>query len=117
MSVSSNRVTRLPKLNRKVCACKQDFMLSVYCSCVMCLQPFYGGKLHRVTADVKSGRGELVCRVNGEWNGTLNFVDPSVSVSNSELHNKISVSSLAALTICCCSICNMSKPPLVANCM
>ncbi|XP_048835113.1 oxysterol-binding protein-related protein 11 isoform X1 [Brienomyrus brachyistius] len=37
-------------------------------------KPFYGGKLHRVTAEVKHGPSNaVVCRVQGEWNGTLEF--------------------------------------------
>ncbi|KPP76314.1 oxysterol-binding protein-related protein 11-like [Scleropages formosus] len=37
-------------------------------------KPFYGGKLHKVTAEVKhSPTNSVVCRVQGEWNGTLEF--------------------------------------------
>uniref|UniRef100_A0AAY4E0R9 Oxysterol-binding protein n=1 Tax=Denticeps clupeoides TaxID=299321 RepID=A0AAY4E0R9_9TELE len=37
-------------------------------------KPFYGGKLHRVSAEVKhSLSNAVVCRVQGEWNGTLEF--------------------------------------------
>lgn len=49
-------------------------------ACLMRLQPFYGGKIHRVTADVKSPQGDVVCRVSGEWNGSLEFTDANVSV-------------------------------------
>lgn len=37
-------------------------------------KPFYGGKLHRVSAEVKrEGSGEVICRVQGEWNSLLEF--------------------------------------------
>ncbi|XP_034034570.1 oxysterol-binding protein-related protein 11-like [Thalassophryne amazonica] len=37
-------------------------------------KPFYGGKLHKVTAEVKHNPSNtVVCRVQGEWNGTLEF--------------------------------------------
>ncbi|XP_051564843.1 oxysterol-binding protein-related protein 11-like isoform X2 [Myxocyprinus asiaticus] len=38
-------------------------------------KPFYGGKLHRVIAEVKHNpTNTVVCRVQGEWNGTLEFI-------------------------------------------
>ncbi|KAL4618092.1 oxysterol-binding protein-related protein 11 isoform X1 [Arapaima gigas] len=43
-------------------------------------KPFYGGKLHKVTAEVKhTPTNSVLCRVQGEWNGTLEF-----SYSNGE---------------------------------
>ncbi|XP_026802705.3 oxysterol-binding protein-related protein 11 isoform X1 [Pangasianodon hypophthalmus] len=37
-------------------------------------KPFYGGKLHRVNAEVKHNpTNSVVCRVQGEWNGVLEF--------------------------------------------
>ncbi|XP_066542265.1 oxysterol-binding protein-related protein 11 isoform X2 [Hoplias malabaricus] len=43
-------------------------------------KPFYGGKLHRVNAEVKHNpSNSVVCRVQGEWNGILEF-----SYSNGE---------------------------------
>ncbi|XP_039907279.1 oxysterol-binding protein-related protein 11-like isoform X1 [Simochromis diagramma] len=37
-------------------------------------KPFYGGKLHKVTAEVKhNSTNAVVCRVQGEWNGVLEF--------------------------------------------
>ncbi|NXD69953.1 OSB10 protein, partial [Eolophus roseicapillus] len=37
-------------------------------------KPFYGGKVHRVTAEVKhSPTNTIVCKAQGEWNGTLEF--------------------------------------------
>nr|XP_033802082.1 oxysterol-binding protein-related protein 11 isoform X1 [Geotrypetes seraphini] len=37
-------------------------------------KPFYGGKLHRVTAEVKhNASNSVVCRVQGEWNSVLEF--------------------------------------------
>ncbi|CAL8390569.1 unnamed protein product [Boreogadus saida] len=41
-------------------------------------KPFYGGKLHKVTAEVKhSSTGAVACRVQGEWNGVLEFSYPA----------------------------------------
>ncbi|XP_033118316.1 oxysterol-binding protein-related protein 10-like, partial [Anneissia japonica] len=36
-------------------------------------KPFYGGKVHRVTAEVKNNSGVVVCKASGEWNGLLEF--------------------------------------------
>ncbi|XP_063308292.1 oxysterol-binding protein-related protein 10 [Pelobates fuscus] len=37
-------------------------------------KPFYGGKVHRVTAEVKHNpTNTIVCKVQGEWNGILEF--------------------------------------------
>ncbi|XP_051520570.1 oxysterol-binding protein-related protein 10-like [Myxocyprinus asiaticus] len=37
-------------------------------------KPFYGGKVHRVTAEVKqNSSGIIMCKAQGEWNGTLEF--------------------------------------------
>ncbi|XP_013908277.1 PREDICTED: oxysterol-binding protein-related protein 10 isoform X2 [Thamnophis sirtalis] len=37
-------------------------------------KPFYGGKLHRVTAEVKHNpTNTIVCKAQGEWNGILEF--------------------------------------------
>ncbi|KAM4842153.1 oxysterol-binding protein-related protein 10 isoform 2-T2 [Thomomys bottae] len=37
-------------------------------------KPFYGGKVHRVTAEVKHcPTNTIVCKAHGEWNGTLEF--------------------------------------------
>ncbi|XP_051949419.1 oxysterol-binding protein-related protein 10 [Xyrauchen texanus] len=37
-------------------------------------KPFYGGKVHRVTAEVKLNSSSfIVCKAQGEWNGTLEF--------------------------------------------
>ncbi|XP_050773002.1 oxysterol-binding protein-related protein 11 isoform X1 [Gopherus flavomarginatus] len=37
-------------------------------------KPFYGGKLHRVTGEVKqNATNTVVCRVQGEWNSMLEF--------------------------------------------
>uniref|UniRef100_A0A4W6CJZ3 Oxysterol-binding protein n=1 Tax=Lates calcarifer TaxID=8187 RepID=A0A4W6CJZ3_LATCA len=38
-------------------------------------KPFYGGKVHRVTAEVKHNQtGNIVCKAQGEWNGMLEFI-------------------------------------------
>ncbi|XP_068721373.1 oxysterol-binding protein-related protein 11-like isoform X1 [Montipora capricornis] len=35
-------------------------------------KPFYGGKLHRVTGEVKNASsGRVICKINGEWNSKL----------------------------------------------
>ncbi|XP_072163258.1 oxysterol-binding protein-related protein 11-like [Diadema setosum] len=34
-------------------------------------KPFYGGKVHRLSAEVKNAANQIVCRAQGEWNGTL----------------------------------------------
>ncbi|TRY97549.1 hypothetical protein DNTS_000351 [Danionella cerebrum] len=46
-----------------------------YCATVTFhTKPFYGGKVHRVTAEVKHGvSGTVVCKAQGEWNGILEF--------------------------------------------
>ncbi|KAF6313246.1 oxysterol binding protein like 10 [Rhinolophus ferrumequinum] len=37
-------------------------------------KPFYGGKVHRVTAEVKHNpTNTIVCKAHGEWNGTIEF--------------------------------------------
>ncbi|XP_066964552.1 oxysterol-binding protein-related protein 11-like isoform X10 [Macrobrachium rosenbergii] len=36
-------------------------------------KPFYGGKLHRVTAEVKNAAGTTLTRVQGEWDSCLEF--------------------------------------------
>uniref|UniRef100_A0A4X2LJ59 Oxysterol-binding protein n=1 Tax=Vombatus ursinus TaxID=29139 RepID=A0A4X2LJ59_VOMUR len=37
-------------------------------------KPFYGGKIHRVTAEVKhKPTNTVVCKAQGEWNGILEF--------------------------------------------
>nr|XP_054757602.1 oxysterol-binding protein-related protein 11-like isoform X1 [Lytechinus pictus] len=42
-------------------------------SVVFHTKPFYGGKVHRLTAEVKNPASQTICKVNGEWNGTLEF--------------------------------------------
>ncbi|XP_052215896.1 oxysterol-binding protein-related protein 11-like isoform X3 [Dreissena polymorpha] len=37
-------------------------------------KPFYGGRLHKVTAEVKNGNtGNISCKVQGEWNSSFEF--------------------------------------------
>lgn len=47
-------------------------------------KPFYGGKLHRVTAEVKNAEGTTLTRVQGEWDSALEFTytDGSIEVIN-----------------------------------
>ncbi|KAM9782717.1 LOW QUALITY PROTEIN: oxysterol-binding protein-related protein 10-like [Neosynchiropus ocellatus] len=41
-------------------------------------KPFCGGKVHRVTAEVRNGAtGNVVCKAQGEWNKTLEFTSSS----------------------------------------
>ena len=49
-------------------------------SALTMLQPFYGGKLNKITSEVRNPGGEVVCKVVGEWNGTLEFTSASVSM-------------------------------------
>ena len=52
------------------------------CALCVCHQPFYGGKVHRVTAEVKNTiSGASLCKVAGEWNGALEFTYADVSDS------------------------------------
>jgi len=34
-------------------------------------KPFYGGKPHHVTAEIKSAHGNAVCKISGDWNTHL----------------------------------------------
>ncbi|XP_055996050.1 oxysterol-binding protein-related protein 11-like isoform X2 [Ostrea edulis] len=37
-------------------------------------KPFYGGKVHRVSAELKKeNSGDVICRVQGEWNNQMEF--------------------------------------------
>lgn len=36
-------------------------------------KPFYGGKLHSISGEMKSSTGEVFCKVSGEWDSTLEF--------------------------------------------
>ena len=40
-------------------------------SIVFHTKPFYGGKAHHVTAEIKGGNGSTVCKVTGDWNTSL----------------------------------------------
>ncbi|KAM4025112.1 LOW QUALITY PROTEIN: oxysterol-binding protein-related protein 11 [Anomaloglossus baeobatrachus] len=41
-------------------------------------KPFYGGKLHRVTGEVKHNPSNtVVCKIQGEWNSVLEFTSSS----------------------------------------
>ncbi|XP_021930327.1 oxysterol-binding protein-related protein 11-like isoform X2 [Zootermopsis nevadensis] len=37
-------------------------------------KPFYGGKVHQVTAEVRDQTGALECKVQGEWNSHYEFI-------------------------------------------
>ncbi|KAM6307505.1 oxysterol-binding protein-related protein 11 [Aegotheles albertisi] len=54
-------------------------------------KPFYGGKLHRVTGEVKQNTtNTVVCRVQGEWNSMLEFTYSNGETKNVDL-TKLSV--------------------------
>uniref|UniRef100_A0A672LST5 Oxysterol-binding protein n=1 Tax=Sinocyclocheilus grahami TaxID=75366 RepID=A0A672LST5_SINGR len=53
-----------------ICCAKSGYSAAV----TFHTKPFYGGKVHRVTAEVKHNpSGTIVCKAQGEWNGTLEF--------------------------------------------
>ncbi|XP_073703343.1 oxysterol-binding protein-related protein 10 isoform X1 [Garra rufa] len=53
-----------------ICCAKSGYSATV----TFHTKPFYGGKVHRVTAEVKHNpTGTIVCKAQGEWNGTLEF--------------------------------------------
>ena len=42
------------------------------------LQPMYGGKLHRVTGDIKDNMtSKCLYKIEGEWNEKIKFIDES----------------------------------------
>lgn len=57
-------------------------------------KPFYGGKLHRVTAEVKNNNtANIICKVQGEWNSFFEFTYENgetkvIDVSNLEIMRK-----------------------------
>ncbi|OCT60891.1 oxysterol-binding protein-related protein 11 isoform X1 [Xenopus laevis] len=49
-------------------------------------KPFYGGKLHRVTGEVKhNATNNVVCKVQGEWNSILEFTYSSGETKSIDL--------------------------------
>ncbi|XP_051720410.1 oxysterol-binding protein-related protein 10 isoform X2 [Ctenopharyngodon idella] len=53
-----------------ICCAKSGYSATV----TFHTKPFYGGKVHRVTGEVKhNSTGTIVCKAQGEWNGTLEF--------------------------------------------
>ncbi|XP_048009600.1 oxysterol-binding protein-related protein 10 isoform X3 [Megalobrama amblycephala] len=53
-----------------ICCAKSGYSATV----TFHTKPFYGGKVHRVTGEVKHNpTGTIVCKAQGEWNGTLEF--------------------------------------------
>ncbi|RUS77935.1 hypothetical protein EGW08_014309 [Elysia chlorotica] len=59
-------------------------------------KPFYGGKLHHISAEAKNVKtGDVICKVQGEWNGTMEFTYPknpsankTVDVTKLTIHKK-----------------------------
>ena len=41
------------------------------CAVVFQTKPFYGGKPHHVTAEIKSSSGSVVCKISCDWNSQL----------------------------------------------
>ncbi|XP_026277867.1 oxysterol-binding protein-related protein 11 [Frankliniella occidentalis] len=39
-------------------------------------KPFYGGKVHQVTGEVKNDVGISTCKIQGEWNSSFEFIYP-----------------------------------------
>ncbi|KAB7499725.1 Oxysterol-binding protein-related protein 11 [Armadillidium nasatum] len=37
-------------------------------------KPFYGGKLHKITCEVKTPSGSTLCRIQGEWDSSLELI-------------------------------------------
>ncbi|XP_066431386.1 oxysterol-binding protein-related protein 11 [Eleutherodactylus coqui] len=49
-------------------------------------KPFYGGKLHRVTGEVKHNvTNTVVCKIQGEWNSILEFTSSNGDTRNVDL--------------------------------
>ena len=55
------------------------------------LQPFYGGKLHRITAEVKNAAGTTLTRVQGEWDSALEFTHADGSQEVRQMWTYLSV--------------------------
>lgn len=36
-------------------------------------QPFYGGKVHRVSGEIKNPEGAISTKISGAWNGVMEF--------------------------------------------
>ncbi|KAK3778498.1 hypothetical protein RRG08_024906, partial [Elysia crispata] len=59
-------------------------------------KPFYGGKLHHISAEAKNTKlGEIIFKAQGEWNGTMEFTYPknpsankTVDVTKLHVHKK-----------------------------
>ncbi|GFR75767.1 oxysterol-binding protein [Elysia marginata] len=59
-------------------------------------KPFYGGKLHHISAEAKNSKtGEVIFKAQGEWNGTMDFTYPknpsankTVDVTKLNVHKK-----------------------------
>ncbi|KAM8933832.1 oxysterol-binding protein-related protein 11 [Pelodytes ibericus] len=51
-------------------------------------KPFYGGKLHRVTGEIKQNASStVVCKIQGEWNSILEFTHSNGEVRCVDLTN------------------------------
>ncbi|CAL1535992.1 unnamed protein product [Lymnaea stagnalis] len=63
-------------------------------SIVFHTKPFYGGKLHHITAEAKNNKtGEVICKVQGEWNGIMEFTysngsSKQLDVNTLQVHRK-----------------------------
>ncbi|XP_036365788.1 oxysterol-binding protein-related protein 11 isoform X1 [Octopus sinensis] len=56
-------------------------------------KPFYGGKLHRIAAEVKNNMGTIICKGQGEWNNYFEFTyengeTKTIDVSSLEIMRK-----------------------------
>ena len=52
-----------------------------HASVIFQTKPLIGGNAHRINSEVKNSLGDIICRISGEWNGILDFVYASVSIS------------------------------------
>ncbi|KAL4224720.1 Oxysterol-binding protein-related protein 10 [Mactra antiquata] len=57
-------------------------------SVVFHTKPFYGGKLHRVSSEVKNGNtGNVICKIQGEWNSSYEFTYANGETKEVNVHN------------------------------
>ncbi|XP_059144040.1 oxysterol-binding protein-related protein 11-like isoform X2 [Physella acuta] len=63
-------------------------------SIVFHTKPFYGGKLHHITAEAKNIKtGDVICKVQGEWNNIMEFTyangsTKQIDVNTLQIHKK-----------------------------
>ncbi|XP_013092942.2 oxysterol-binding protein-related protein 11-like isoform X1 [Biomphalaria glabrata] len=56
-------------------------------SIVFHTKPFYGGKLHHITAEAKNIKtGEVICKAQGEWNNVMELTYPNGSTKTLDVN-------------------------------